>query len=87
MELEPPVSERLGQLFASVVQIVANVNRKRGSRVHRLEEALLTFGDEKRPGGTRRDWKLMKAVAQALTESQEGPAQAVVRVLKEKRGV
>lgn len=57
--LEPFLEERVGDLFASVVQLLMNVHRDRRKRrsPFDLKAARLYFGDENAKGKT--DWKLV----------------------------
>jgi hypothetical protein len=68
-ELEPFDPEREDQLFASVVQVIANVHRGRNTPAYKLEDARLFFGDAVRVRVQKRDWRVMKMLAQTMTAS------------------
>lgn len=64
-ELEPFEMERADLRAGSIVQILMNVNRKKGSKAYNLDEATLKFGDAPR-GRRKKDWREMKATAQFI---------------------
>lgn len=81
-ELEPFGSERQDQNFGSVVQVLMNVNRRKGSRKFTLADATLKFGDA--PKRQKTDWRRMKMVGQIMTADSQ--IEAAKQPRRKKRG-
>lgn len=70
-ELEPFGDQKMADMFGSVVQVIANVNRdkKKRPQIYELEDCKLYFGDAEKPKPKVMPWQQMKAYAQAIAES------------------
>lgn len=67
-ELEPFGPRREDERFASIVQALYNIHRKRGSSLVPLENCILLFGDAEKP---KKSWQSMKDLAKQLTEESK----------------
>jgi hypothetical protein len=69
--LEPFGEERDDYRAASIVQMLANVNRdpKKHKDGFAITDFLLRFGDSEGPRAEKKDWKQMKAMTQFIAEA------------------
>jgi hypothetical protein len=70
-ELEPFGEERGDYRAASIVQVIANVNRdsKKHPDAFPIADFLLRFGDSVLPKAKQKDWKQLKAAAMYIAEA------------------
>jgi hypothetical protein len=71
VEVEPFGEERADYRAASIVQMIANMNRdvKKHPDGFKIDDFLLRFGDTPTPAAKIQDWRVMKAVTQAIAEA------------------
>ena len=70
-ELEPFGEERADYRTASIVQMLANINRdpKKHPDGFKIEDFLLRFGDSQPTTGPVKDWRQLKRMTQIIAEA------------------
>lgn len=81
---EPFGEDREDARFGSIVQILANINRKKHSRAYQLRECVVSPGDAFASASAKQDWRQMKMIAQMLTAASQKDARAATA--KPKKG-
>jgi hypothetical protein len=66
--LEPFSAERADARTGTIVMMLANVHRKKGSRPWTLAQCTPMFGDTEAPKKRAMSWQAMKTIGKAMTE-------------------
>ncbi len=68
-DLEPFGEERADYRAASIVAMLYNINRKRGTEAKPVRDFVLEFGDKAKP--KRKSWQELKAIGAAIASAHQ----------------